>query len=91
MITVCFTETSVYSYKSTRCYNGEDKYLRLHRRENLRSYTLNCIQFFSFKGHFTEVTKWGVIFFSPSTDFDGAWRTPLHWPSYPNTDLLGSN
>jgi hypothetical protein len=32
------SETLVYFYQTTRCYNPEDSHLRTHRRENLKSY-----------------------------------------------------
>jgi hypothetical protein len=34
-------ETLVNFYQTTRRYNPEDSHLRIHRRENLKSYTGN--------------------------------------------------
>jgi hypothetical protein len=36
METICFSETLVFTYKSTRRYYPEDQHRRLHRRENLK-------------------------------------------------------
>jgi hypothetical protein len=47
------SETSVYSYKSTRRYNPEDGHHRCHRRENLKSY------FLQLRYHFT--VTWPVV------------------------------
>jgi hypothetical protein len=38
METVCFSNTLVFSYKSTKHYNPEDQQQHLHQRENFRSY-----------------------------------------------------
>jgi hypothetical protein len=40
METVCFSETLVSTYKSTRRYNPEDQHRHLRRRENLKSHVL---------------------------------------------------
>jgi hypothetical protein len=40
MKTVCFTETSVSTYKSTRRHNPEDQHRHFHCRENLKSHKL---------------------------------------------------
>jgi hypothetical protein len=37
------SETLVNFYQTTRRYNPEDSHLRTHRRENLKSYSLNII------------------------------------------------
>jgi hypothetical protein len=34
------SETLVNVYHTTRCYNPEDSHLRIHRRENLKSYLI---------------------------------------------------
>jgi hypothetical protein len=42
METVCFSETFVSAYESTRRYNLEEHH-DLHRRENLKSYTWKLV------------------------------------------------
>jgi hypothetical protein len=39
------SETSANSYQSTRRYNPEDGHLHTHRRENLKSYFNNAVDF----------------------------------------------
>jgi hypothetical protein len=41
MHTVCFPETVVSTYKSTRPYNPEDQHRHLYSRENLKSHIEN--------------------------------------------------
>jgi hypothetical protein len=40
METVCFSETSVSTYKTARRHNPEEQHRHLHRRENLKSHIL---------------------------------------------------
>jgi hypothetical protein len=37
------SETFVNFYQTTRRYNPEDSHLRIHRRENLKSYLVNSL------------------------------------------------
>jgi hypothetical protein len=39
------SETLVNFYQTTRRYNPEDRHLRTHRRENLKSYMVKNLQF----------------------------------------------
>jgi hypothetical protein len=39
------SETLVNFYQTTRHYNPEDSHIRTHRRENLKSYSLNSVSF----------------------------------------------
>jgi hypothetical protein len=41
MKTVCFSETLVHSYQTTRCHNPEDENIN-HHRENLKHVTPEC-------------------------------------------------
>jgi hypothetical protein len=42
METVCFSETLVFTYESTRRHNPEQHY-HLHRRQNLKFHDLGCV------------------------------------------------
>jgi hypothetical protein len=39
------SETSVNFYQTTQRYNPEDSHLRTHRRENLKSYKPNTVDY----------------------------------------------
>jgi hypothetical protein len=60
------SETSVYSYQSTRRYNPEDSHLYTHRRENLKSYqvTLGPIQSLSAVENARAFSYKGIVIFA---------------------------
>jgi hypothetical protein len=46
MEALCFSETLIPTYKSTRRYNPEDEHRHLHLCDNLRSLQIHCSMFF---------------------------------------------